>query len=230
MKLPIFIVNSSGDGVTGLTFATSDIVTAIDGGAYDESTGTSDEIGYGLYFYEAADADISGSSLRVLAEKSPHVPFELATPIPVLIEFRAGTTGDERFIPLRLVDASNEGIDDADPDPDADDLLVSIDGAEPIAATGTWINIGSGGYWYDPSEAERETPGMFALIVRGVGDGVTPLPKPLVVVCYIGDPVPVVPEPPTPIAVPITYGDPEYVDHVQLAIDRLPQQFKPRIP
>lgn len=214
MKLPIWITDTDGAGVSGQTIA---VTRSIDGSALAAGAGTTGEIGLGAYWYDAPLIELSGRLLAMRAVAGAHRPFLYTTKTP--LEFDFSSNAAERHVPIYLVDDAGDPVTGVAPE--GAELQVSIDGAAWVDAEGDFSPIGSGLYDYEPTDDEA-APGL--LLVKVDHEDA----RPYVYAALIAGPDTPTPTPPEPIPVPIVYGDEEYVDHVQLAIDRLPEQFKPK--
>lgn len=62
-RIPIYLTDSNGDAVTGLTLSGAEIEMSLAGSAYATGTGTAGEIGLGAYYYEptVAEYNVRGS-------------------------------------------------------------------------------------------------------------------------------------------------------------------------
>lgn len=65
-RLPIYLVDSSGDPVTGLTLSGSEVQLSILGAAFANGTGTVTPTGSGVYYYELAEAEVADVGTHVL--------------------------------------------------------------------------------------------------------------------------------------------------------------------
>lgn len=223
MKLPIYIADSiTGLGTAGLTITGAEIKTSVDGAPLANGGGVVAGIGSGAYYYSPTAAEQAGSILTYAALKTGKIPFGASFSTPITGDFAAGATGAERYISVYLATTANVAITGAEPDPDAGELEVSIDGAAFVAAEGTWIELGDGEYIYDPSDDEAELPGLFLVKVTGVApDTIT--------AAQIGEGVTVV-VPPEPVEVPDsgnTIADEiAALDLGTIAMSRIVEQFR----
>lgn len=67
LRLPFFLVNSSGAAQTGLTFAASEIKVTENGTAFANYAGTMTEVGSGLYYYTPAATEFDGAGSGFIA-------------------------------------------------------------------------------------------------------------------------------------------------------------------
>jgi len=168
MKLPIYIVDAVGAPVTGLTLSGAEIKVSVDGGVLGTATGTAAEIGQGAYYYETAPGDVAGRLLQLYVRDSgASIAYSLAIDTPVAYDFPSGATGAQRYLPVFLVDSSNAPVTGAAPT--GSQIQVSIDGAAWADAEGTWTELGSGEYYYNPSDDEAHLDGLLLLRVAATG-------------------------------------------------------------
>lgn len=57
-RIPLYLVDASGDPVAGLTFQADDVQLSLDGATFVEGAGTFGESGDGAYFYELAATEL----------------------------------------------------------------------------------------------------------------------------------------------------------------------------
>lgn len=174
MKLPIYIVDGSGNGVASLVLSGSEVQVSIDGAAPVNATGTVSEVGgsglgQGAYVYDAQPADFAGRQLvlRVLDSGGTSKMFAFTVPTPLVFDFAAGATGNERRIMIVLVDSS--GVAQTGKTPSSGELQVSLDGSTWTNGAGTWHEAGGGIYYYDPHATEAANDAL--LLVKSTISG-----------------------------------------------------------
>ncbi len=73
-RVPVYLVDGAGDGVTGLTPAGADVEVSRAGGPWAEANGAVVEIGLGAYYYELVEADlIIGTGLVRVADPGAEI-------------------------------------------------------------------------------------------------------------------------------------------------------------
>ncbi len=167
-RIAVYLVDSSGDPVTGLTLTGSEVQVSASGAAFADAAGTITEIGDGAYYYQATQADTETFGyllLKVVDAGAAAEPFVFVTEIeingePRLLVSEANLT--RRRMPIYLTDTDGVAV----PALDLDGFIeVSVAGAAFVAASGTWTETGSGAYYYTVDATENATSGLAVLKV-----------------------------------------------------------------
>jgi hypothetical protein len=246
-RIAIYLVDSDGEPVTGLTPTGSEVQVSASGEAFTNAAGVVTEIGDGAYYYQATEAEsetLAYLLLKVVDAGLVAEPFVLATEIEIngvvrLLVDEADLT--RRRAPIYLTDDSGDAV----PALDLDGVIeVSVDGAAFGAAAGTWVETGSGAYYYIPDDAEITTQGI-CIIKVAHGDARTYVYtfdvideySPATSDCgnYFGnffgscEESEEVDTGPEPVEAEVTEASVEYTDHVLAAVDRLPEYARAKV-
>ncbi len=219
---PLQAVDSSGDAVTGATFAGAGELELMPAGeAFGAAAGTIGEIGSSWYYYEAALEDAVGPWFAV---KLAGVCEEFAYQEDVA-EIQEGIVAGETDVealtigPIPIVDEDGEplasivGID----------VDLSLTGS-PWDAPGGTLQLGDDGFaYYVAAPSEAVQPGWIALRLTGACEEVVFVQE-VVVPVVVVSPGPELPDPPT--AISVVHSSPTYHLVVAAALDRLPQQYR----
>lgn len=202
MKLPVYISDSVGDPVTGLTFSGAEVLIGVDSAGLANATGLTHEIGgtnngHGTYYYDSVTGDRAGERLLLFVLKSGNRPYTLSISTRERAELQVGGDDAQWGIPVTLVNVATS-LPLTGAAPGTGELLVSVDGGAWGNALGTWQELDAmnapGAYRYAPHASERATTGLwmlraspataspyiYAAYVGGgspEGDAVTPTPN-----------------------------------------------------
>lgn len=213
-RIPVYLVDIDGDPVTGATPLTLQV--SLSGAAWALGGGSWVEVGAGLYYYEATQAETMTFSyvlLRVTATGARD--FVFAVDIGTRIHLTA--EGEARRVAVYLVDVGGNGVPGVVPT----SLEVSLRGDLLTAASGAFTEIGDGAYSYELAGAEL-VEGFGVLRVTGAG---------VLTFVYTWDVVDgsIVDEsgPAEPILATPSIGMViEEIDHVAAALRRLPHMYR----
>jgi hypothetical protein len=170
MRVPFYLVDSSGNPVTGLSFSGAEIQISKNGSSNVNGSGASAPIGAGAYYYElGAGEDNTPGALLVKVNKAGSRPVVATITIPVVGSDLILDQADDtlRRIPAFLVNSSGAVVTGATPS--GAQLQVSKNGAAWVDAGGTWDEIGGGEYYYTATAGEVDTAGFLALKVAATG-------------------------------------------------------------
>lgn len=180
MKIPVYIVDSGGNGVASLTFSGSEKQRSVDGAAMVNAPGTVTEIGgtgngQGFYYYSTDQTDMNGKLLILrLLDTGGSLVYAFSQSTPVEYDFKPGTTGPRRYIPFFLVD--NAGVPITGAAPTGSQLQVSINGGAWTNGDPTrWHSIGGGAYYYEPTDADIAFVGLLGGLYMVKVNGVAPM-------------------------------------------------------
>lgn len=229
--IPVFLVDGSGAPLIGpVTFATGETLVSLDTGDFANASGVIEEIGgdgngRGMFVYGATSDEYDHSIMTFAVKKTGVGAFLFTSSLPFQSELFAGDTdSNKRTVVVYVVNASGVGLT-GKTKTDVN-LAVSTNAGAWIAGGGTFTAIAGvdGAYRYAFTDAEL----VNGLVLVILGGGVTGA-RVFGLGTFVGPAAAVAPSPPTPVPFPVVYGDPEYVDLVQHAIDRLPYQFQQKL-
>lgn len=106
--------------------------------------------------------------------------------------------------------------------------LLRASGEAYVAALGTMLNVGVDSEWeYGLTQAETNQDATeLVVMVPAQTIGMTSFGSSRSIVSLLIPSSPMPPSPPSPIPSPIPTSSPDYIDHIEAAIDRLPLQFR----
>lgn len=215
--IPAYLTFTDGSFASELGFSPGDLRVGIDDATLIDASGAMTSIDRGLWIYHATGPELSGTSISFVVEQAGLHPFAISLAVPFVAEMREGESGI--FIPVFIVDNDDlpvEGLTTVD---FATQSFTSVNAGNFNTINGTFTEAGGGKYDYHPSGGE---------IVAGLGVLFINLyDAPCIVAWYVAESA-IITTGPTPLPVPIVYGDPEYVDQIAIMFDRLIDQFQPK--
>lgn len=172
VKLPVYISDSVGAPVTGLTFSGAEVLVGVDSAGLVNATGAIHEIGgtnngRGAYYYDSVAGDRAGERLLLFVRKSGDSPYIYSISTRERAELQVGGDDAQWGIPVFLVNAATS-LPLTGAAPGSGELLVSVDGGAWGNALGTWLQLDStnapGAYRYTPHASERATTGLWMIL------------------------------------------------------------------
>lgn len=222
---PLLALDASGNPVLEEDFSgDGELEVSLDGGAFGPTTGTIIEIGQGYYCLEAPEEDAATAKLWIAAKLAgvceEFVFREDMERSPNGIIAGEADPAERRIGPLLALDEEGEKLDE--PALAGVTVEISVNGSPWAAGEGS-LAIHDDGYpYYEPTQPEVAARGWICVKISGDCEEFT-LREDLV------DPLPpeeVVEETPPATAVPVAHDDIPVLDHVALALARLPQQYR----
>jgi hypothetical protein len=245
-RIPAYLVDTSGDPVTGVTLSGTDVQVSLSGASFVNGSGTIAEVGDGLYYYQATQAEtVTTAYLMLKITDAAIANFVWVEDIGTRIELDEAF-GETRRIPIYLIDSAGDPVTGADLDV-ANSLEVSLNGDAYITAVGTWAEVGSGAYYYEADATEVAEIGFLVLKVVSAGAETYVYTASIVDATTAETPgtsgyfgyyfgtggvettavAPVVA--PTPVEADVTASEIVYTDHLLAAVARLPQYAKSKV-
>lgn len=212
-RIPVYLVDDDGVPVTGAAPTGSELQVSRSGAAWANGAGAWGEVGSGLYYYQATQAETATASFLLL-----RVAVTGAQVYVFAVDIGDRIAGDAaaaaRCVPIYLVDDDGDGAPGLSPTAE-----ISLAGGAWTAASGAVNPIGLGAYFYQLAESEL-VPGPGVLRIDDPG-------AQLLVYAWDVRPAAVEPVAPEPIpAAPSEGGVIPEIDHVAAALARLPHQYR----
>lgn len=226
--IPVFLIDAAGAPLIGpVTFAGGETLVSLDEADFGNALGAIHEIGgagngRGMFVYGATAEEYAHSIMTFAVKKTGVAAFLFTSALPFQPELYAGETDDsKRTAVVYVVNSSGVGLT-GKTKTDVN-LAVSSNAGAWVAAAGTFVAIAGvdGAYRYHFTDDEL----VNGLVLVILGGGVTGA-RVFAIGTFVGPPQNSGANPPAPLPVPVVYGDPDYIDLVQKAIDRLPYQFR----
>lgn len=216
-RIYVYLVTSAREPVTGYTPSSGELRVSKSGATLADGAGSWVELADGHYYYQATQTELTTDSfLFLLVEAPTAVPFPLVVDIGDRIA--RGSDASARRVPIYL-QLSSAGVEGLDLD---DTIEIIVNGAAAAAADGSWGEAGGGVYYYEHTEDEIIDRGYRVLTVDH--EDADAYAYGYSVLSDIANAEPV--EPPALIPGAVVFGDPEYVDLAENAVNRMCQQFR----
>lgn len=214
-RVAVYLVDSSGDPVLGAVPAAGELVISQSGGTLANGAGTWVETGAGAYYYQATQLEATTRSFMMLIVVVPGArPFVF--PVPIGEGIAAGEpVAAARRVPVYLVDSSGDPVTGVAPA--GAERQASKNGEAFADCVADLVEIGLGTFYWEAAIAELSQPGYMLLKVAKA---------PALTYVYRFTVLPGVVVVPDPLPAPYSFGDPEYLDHLEDSLARLPEQFQ----
>lgn len=220
-RLPVYLVDSSGDPVTGAAPTGAEIKISKSGAAFVNGAGTWVEVADGVYYYQATQSETSTDSYLMLRIAAPGANVYVYT---VDIGNRISInqpSASARRIPIYLEDDSGDGVPSLGLT--GSEVQISVNGGAFANGTGFIGETGLGAYYYEAVAADVATEGYGILKIVDVAA------EPYVYSFDViggGSTSTVLPLPAVTVESPHVPTSAQFVDHLGLALNRLTEQFK----
>jgi hypothetical protein len=156
-RIPIYLEDTAGDPVTGVVFAAADIRVTKSGDPMANSLGTSAEVGGGLYYYQATQAEtVTLSYIMIAATGAGAKKYVFSVDIGNRIDV-SNPIAAARRIPIYLENAAGNGVPGL--------VLAGLssfskNGAALVAPAGSFTPLEFGAYSYEATLAEIDAAGF----------------------------------------------------------------------
>jgi hypothetical protein len=218
-QISIYLADVSNEPVTTAIPSGAQIRICKSGGALVNASGTWTNRGSGNYIYTAPQADAYTYSYLVLYIAYPGARrFVREIRIDTL---RVGVEAARRHFPIYLTDQNGQPVPGLALS--SAEIQVSIAGAAFANAQGTVTEVGDGLYDYEASENEIV---QGPLTIRVTDAAAEPYVYTIDVFAASDDDSEHIEDVGDPLPAAIEHDDPEYVDFVESALNRLPYQFR----
>ena len=213
--IPIYLEDSNGDPVPGVIPVGSELRISKSGATLTNGVGVWTEVGGGHYTYEPTQAETNTPGfLTVLVVVTGAVPFPYTDEIQGSLQIGEDESLARR-VPVWMADEDGIGVTGLTPL--ASDITVSTDGGAFATGLGSFGEAGGGLYYYQNDVTEL-----------GVMNVLSVIDTTLAALDYVYTYGPVYSQPgdsPVPSPLP-PIVEPEIVDYVAAALDRLPFQYR----
>lgn len=242
-QIPIYLEDSGGSPVTGLTLTGAELKVSLSGAAFVDGGGTATEVGSGYYYYTATQAEtLTDSFITLRVNDAAAKVYVISVDIGERIQ-QNEPAASARRLPIYMVDTSGTPVTGLTLDDTRAQVSVAGGAFADIVNTPA-TEVGLGLYYYELDLTEVATSGVGILKV------VHPSAVPYI---YAWDVVPEVvlddgecgyfggyfglclaeaasTTGPSPVESPLELNDPEYLDLAAQAISRLCEYAKRKAP
>lgn len=245
-QIPIYLVDSGGSPVTGLTLTGSEVQVSLSGAPFVNGSGTATEVGSGYYYYTATQAETATDSFIILrVNDAAAKTYVISVDIGDRIE-QSEPVAAARRLPIYVVDSGGTPVTGLTLN--AANIKLSTLGAAFVDATTVpATEIGLGAYYYELTAVEVAsigihilkvthasiTPYVYAWAVRAPAaalDGECGYFGGYFGLCEGAGTTTTTTTTTSPVESPLTTSDPEFVDLIAQALNRLPEYAKRKGP